>query len=135
MGIQDTSKLLQRMGMAYPDRVHSEELSREMGFEGVRAVRAVRGLVEAGLITAHGSPGVDGMPGSELMLTENGMAVAFGLALAEADPRGAILTLEAQTVRQLRQDACDETIASRGTDREFGNVGRRRCIQRTRAKK
>ena len=103
MGIQDTTRLLQRMGGVYPDRVRSNEISRHLGFESFRAARAVRGLVEGGLITAQGSPCVEGMPGAELILTEPGMAVAFGLAGVEADPREAIMAFEAQTLRQLRR--------------------------------
>ncbi len=103
MGIQDTMRLLQRIGRTYPDGVRTDEASRHIGFDGVRAVRAVRGLIEGGLITAHGSPCVDGMPGSKLMLTEPGMVVAFGLVCIEADPLGAIAALEAETLRQLHR--------------------------------
>ena len=103
MGIQDTTRLLQRMGRTYPDRVRIDELLEHVGLDGVRAVRAVRGLFEGGLITAHGSVCVGGMPGSELRLTEPGMAVAFGLACVEDDPRGAITALEDQTLRQLHR--------------------------------
>lgn len=101
MGIQDTTRLLQGMGRTYPDRVQIDELSANIGLDGVRAVRAVRGLFEGGLITAHGSPCVDGLPGSELLLTEPGMVVAFGLACVEGDPGGAIEALESETLRQL----------------------------------
>lgn len=103
MGIQDTTRLLQGMGRTYPDRVRTDEISRHIGFEGVRAIRAVRGLFEGGLITALGTPCVDGMLGSELMLTEPGMVVAFGLACVEDDPRGAIAALESETLRQLHR--------------------------------
>lgn len=103
MGIQDTTRLLQRMGRSYPDRLRSNEISRHLEFESVRAVRAVRGLFEGGLITAQGSPCVEGMPGAELMLTEPGMAVAFDLAGVEADPREAIRALEAKTLSQLHR--------------------------------
>ncbi|MEO8524450.1 MAG: hypothetical protein ABI460_07005 [Caldimonas sp.] len=103
MGIQDTTKLLQRMGRTYPDRARTDEVSREIGIEGVRALRAVRGLIEGGLVTTLGSPCVDGMPGLELMLTEPGMMVAFGLTCIEGDPRDAIAAIEAETLRQLRR--------------------------------
>lgn len=103
MGIQDTTRLLQGMGRTYPDRVRADEISRHMGIEGVRAVRAVRGLFEGGLVTAHGSPCAEGMLASELTLTEPGMMVAFGLACVEDDPRGAIAALEAETLRQLHR--------------------------------
>jgi len=103
MGIQDTTKLLQGMGRTYPDRVQIDELLEHIGLDGVRAVRAVRGLFEGGLVTAHGSVCVGGMPGSELRLTEPGMVIAFGLACVEDDHRGAIAALEAQTLSQLHR--------------------------------
>lgn len=103
MGIQDTTQLLQRMGRTYPDRVHADELLATSGLGDVRAARAVRGLFEGGLITAHGIASIEGMPGSELRLTELGMVVAFGLACLEDDPRRAITALEAQTIRQLHR--------------------------------
>ncbi len=103
MDIQDTTRLLQGMGRTYPDPVRTDELSRHLGFEGVRAVRAVRGLFEGGLITPRGLACVEGMPGSELVLTESGMAVALGLADVEDDTRGAIAALEAQALRQLHR--------------------------------
>ena len=103
MGIQDTTRLLQEMGRTYPSRVQVDELLGHIGLDGVRAVHAVRGLFEGGLVTARGSAWVGGMPGSELRLTEPGMAVAFGLACVEGDPRGAITALEEQTLRQLHR--------------------------------
>jgi hypothetical protein len=101
MGIQDTARFLQEMGRMYPDCVRTDEISRHTGIEDVRAVRAARGLFEGGLVTAHGT--VCEMLGSELMLTEQGMVVAFGLACVEEDPRDAIAALEAQTLRQLHR--------------------------------
>ena len=101
MGIQDTTRLLQQMGRSYPDRVLRDEISGHLGFESVRAACAVRGLLEGGLITAQGSPCLEGVQGSKLMLTEPGMAIAFGLVCIEADPRDALMALEAQTLRQL----------------------------------
>jgi len=103
MGIQDSTRLLQGMGREYPDRVPIDELLGNIGIEGARAVQAVRGLFEGGLITAYGSPCVEGLPGSELLLTEPGMVVAFGLACVEDDPRGALAALEAETLRQLHR--------------------------------
>ena len=103
MDIQDTTRLLQEMGRTYPDRVETDELLGHIGLDGVRALQAIRGLFEGGLITSHGSACIGGMPGSELRLTEPGMAVAFGLACVEADPRGAIAALEEQTLRQLHR--------------------------------
>ena len=103
MGIQDTTKLLHEMGRTYPSRIQIDELLGCIGLEGVRAVQAVRGLVEGGLVTAKGSACVGGMLGSELRLTEPGMAVAFGLAGVEGDPRRAIRALEEQTLRQLHR--------------------------------
>ena len=103
MGIQDTTRLLQEMGRTYPSRIQIDELLGHIGLDGVRAVQAVRGLLEGGLVTARGSACVGGMPGSELRLTEPGMAVAFGLACVEGDPRGAITALEEQTLRQLHR--------------------------------
>lgn len=103
MGIQDTARLLQGMRRTYPDRVRADEISRHLGIEDARAVRAVRGLFEGGLVTTHGSPCAEGMLGSELMLTEPGMVVAFGLACVEDDPRDAIAALEVQTLRQLHR--------------------------------
>jgi hypothetical protein len=91
------------MGRAYPDCVKLDELMGHVGLDGVRAVQAVRGLFEGGLITADGPAGVGGLPGSELRLTEPGMLVAFGLACVEDDPRGEIEALEAQTLRQLHR--------------------------------
>jgi hypothetical protein len=101
MGIQDSTRLLHEMGRTYPGRIRIDELLRHVGLDGSRAVQAVRGLFEGGLVTANGAACVGGMPGSELRLTEPGMAVAFGLAGVEGDPRGAIRTLEEQTLRQL----------------------------------
>lgn len=103
MGMQDTTRLLQGMGRTYPDGVRADEISRHIGIDGLRAVRAVRGLFEGGLITAHGTPCVEGMLESEFMLTEPGMVVAFGLVSIEGDPRGAIAALEAHTLRQLHR--------------------------------
>lgn len=103
MGLQDTAKLLDRIAQAYPDPLHIDELLGPIGLENGRGERAVRGLFEGGLITARGTPCIDGVPGSELRLTEPGIAVAFGLAGIEDDPRGVITTREAQTVRLLHQ--------------------------------
>jgi hypothetical protein len=103
MGLQDTTRLLQRMGQAYPECVQIGQLLEHSGLGCVRAVRALRGLFEGGLITAHGPACVEGIPGSELRLTEPGMVVAFGLACVEGDPRAAITALEAQTLVQLHR--------------------------------
>ncbi|MEO6896477.1 MAG: hypothetical protein ABI218_07525 [Caldimonas sp.] len=101
--MQDTAKLLNRIAQAYPDALHVEELLGHIGLESGRGERAVRGLFEGGLITARGTPCVEGVPGSELRLTEPGIAVALGLAGIEDDPRGAITSREVQTVRLLHQ--------------------------------
>ena len=103
MGIQDTTRLLHAMGRTYPGRIQIDDLLGHIGLDGARAVQAVRGLLEGGLVTARGSACVGGFPGSELRLTEPGMAVAFGLAGVEDDPRCAIRALEAQTLRQLHR--------------------------------
>ena len=103
MGIQDTTRLLREMRRTYPNRLQIDELLEHIGLDGVRAVQAVRGVVEGGLVTARGFACVGGMPGSELRLTEPGMAVAFGVAGVEDDPRRAIRVLEEQTLRQLRR--------------------------------
>jgi hypothetical protein len=103
MGIQDTTRLLQEMGRTYPSRIQIDDLLKHIGLEGARAVQAVRGLFEGGLITAKGSACAGGMPGLELRLTEPGMAVAFGLAGVEGDPRRAIRDLEEQTLHQLHR--------------------------------
>ena len=103
MGIQDTTRLLHEMGRTYPSRIQIDDLLGHIGLQGVRAVQAVRGIVEGGLVTASGAASLGGMPGSELRLTEPGMAVAFGLAGVEDDPRCAIRALEAQTLRQLHR--------------------------------
>ena len=103
MGIQDTARLLQGMGKIYPDRVRTDELLGHVGLDGVRAVRAIRGLFDGGLITVETPACLGEIPGSELRLTEPGMVVAFGLARVEDDPRGAIAALEQQTLRQLQR--------------------------------
>jgi len=77
-------------GADNPRRVQIDELLCHVALDGGRAAQAVRGLVEGGLITACGSAWVGGMPGLEFRLTEPGMAVAFGRACVEGDPRGAI---------------------------------------------
>ncbi|MEO8278555.1 MAG: hypothetical protein ABI564_02615, partial [Ideonella sp.] len=73
------------MGRVYPGRIPVDELLKHVGLDGPRAVQAVRGLFEGGLIAAEGATCPVGMPGSAIRLTEPGMVVAFGLASIEED--------------------------------------------------
>lgn len=92
MCMQDGTEILKVMGSTYPDSSSLVEVGRQTAFGGTRMRRAVADLVRGGFIEVRPSSR-KGLP----RLTEAGMAVAFGLACADA-ARDKIAALERATL-------------------------------------
>lgn len=95
-------RVLHAMAQAYPDRVDLSLLSMVMGCDMASLQRAVSELVTAGLAHARIVDGPNGGPRVEAAyISDQGMALACGLAHTNHETQAAVDRLEAGTLRQL----------------------------------